>query len=536
MDRVVFKNWTVEKCIGEGAFGKVYKIYREEFGHRYEAALKVMDIPQSKAELDVIRNDCRTEEEVEQYFQSVVEDIVEEFTLMSKLKGNSNIVGYEDHDVVKKEDEFGWRVCIRMELLTGIYDYYREHKIMTTDIIQLGIDLCNALELCQKYKIIHRDIKPENIFISDVGTYKLGDFGVAREFEKTSGALSKKGTRHYMAPEVYKGLPYSANVDIYSLGIVLYRFLNNNRLPYLPAFPEPIKYSDKETAELLRMSGQPMQAPKGAGKELAAVVLKACAYLPTERYQSAKEMRIDLERILNKMQQLELRQGQTNTQSGNLCVENTAQVSRTQEEETEKISAKEMASSDLEETQTNCEIEMFLYKKKEEEAGWKTQIQELQVDTIAVEDKEKKSNRWAWLVGIISVLSLVVVGVVVSIGISGVLKQAEQTRRLDEALAGKTTISAGSIVASQEAEQVQTATPGVSPTQYEKTASPNPTERPTANPTKRPTTNPTDRPTANPTKRPTANPTRRPTSNPTKKPAKDEKGFKIENNDTFNDR
>ena len=293
-----FKDWTIEKSIGEGAFGKVYKIVRKEFGHTYEAALKVMEIPHSQAEVDTLLNEGFSEQEMDEYFRSMVEDIVDEFTLMSKLKGNSNIVSYEDHAVVRKEDGYGWRIYIRMELLTGLFAHAKNVDLTNKDVIQLGIDICKALEVCQKYHIIHRDIKPENIFISDVGTYKLGDFGIARELEKTSAGLSKKGTRSYMAPEVYKGMEYNSTVDLYSLGIVLYRFLNDNRLPFLPPTPKCIRYSDKEKADVMRMSGQPMPAPLHASPELANIILKACTYVPSERYASATEMREDLEKVL----------------------------------------------------------------------------------------------------------------------------------------------------------------------------------------------------------------------------------------------
>ena len=294
----VFKDWTVDKCVGEGAFGKVYRITREDFGHIYEAALKVIEVPQAQSEVDAVRNDGMSEQNVTEYFRSVVEDIVDEFALMSRLKGNSNIVSYEDHSVVPKKDGFGWDIYIRMELLTPLFTHIREHKMTVRDVIQLGIDICHALEVCQKYNIIHRDIKPENIFVSDIGTYKLGDFGIARQLEKTSSGLSKKGTFTYMAPEVYKGLEYNSTVDIYSLGIVLYRFLNGNRSPFMPPAPQPIRYSDKERANIMRISGQRMPKPKNADGRLAEIVLKACAYNPSERYESAASMRQALEGIL----------------------------------------------------------------------------------------------------------------------------------------------------------------------------------------------------------------------------------------------
>lgn len=294
----VFRDWVIKQSVGEGAFGKVYRIEREDFGHVYQAAMKVIEIPQHQTEIESMKNEGMTLENVTEYFYSMVENIVEEFTLMSKLKGNSNIVSYEDHEVTEKEDSFGWTIKIRMELLTPLFDYIQGNDISKRDIIQLGIDICKALEVCGRYHIIHRDIKPENIFISDIGTFKLGDFGIARELEKTSSGLSKKGTKGYMAPEVYRGYRYNATADIYSLGIVLYRFLNNNRMPFMPPSPEKIKYSDQEQAFMMRYSGQDLPKPANADDRLAEIVCKACAYVPDDRYRTASDLRIALEELL----------------------------------------------------------------------------------------------------------------------------------------------------------------------------------------------------------------------------------------------
>ena len=217
---------------------------------------------------------------------------------MSKLKGNTNIVSYEDHAVIPNKDQIGWNIYIRMELLTPLFQYTKEHPLSVRDVIQLGIDMCKAIEICQKYNIIHRDIKPENIFVSDMGNYKLGDFGISRQMEKTALEFSKKGTYSYMAPEVYKGKKYNSTVDIYSLGIVLYRFLNNNRLPFLPPYPQKIRYSDRNKALIMRTSGEEIPKPCNAEGRLAEIVLKACAYDPKERYESARDMRKALESIL----------------------------------------------------------------------------------------------------------------------------------------------------------------------------------------------------------------------------------------------
>ena len=294
----IFNSWYIKALLGEGSFGKVFEIERQDFGVTYKAALKAITIPQSQSEIKSVMSDGMDEASATSYFRQVVEDIVSEFVLMSKLKGNSNIVSYEDHIVVEHKEGIGWDILIRMELLTSLIDHIHKEKLSRKDVIKLGIDLCKALELCQKYNIVHRDIKPENIFISQNGDYKLGDFGIARTLEKTSGALSKKGTYVYMAPEIYRDDEYGSNVDIYSLGIVMYRLLNENRTPFLPAYPAPITHKDREAAIKKRISGAILPKPVNADGRLAEIVLKACAYNPKDRYFSPMEMREELEAIL----------------------------------------------------------------------------------------------------------------------------------------------------------------------------------------------------------------------------------------------
>lgn len=294
----IFGAWKITRLIGEGSFGKVFEIEREDFGVTYKAALKAITVPASEAELRDVMADGMDEEGARQYYSSFVQELVREFALMSRLKGNSNIVSYENHTVIEHKDGIGWDILIQMELLTPLNEYTRTHTITRQDIIKLGIDMCKALELCQKYNVIHRDIKPDNMFVSENGDFKLGDFGIARTVEKTTSGLSKKGTYTYMAPEVYKGEAYGSTVDIYSLGVVLYRLLNENRTPFLPAYPAPITHSDRENALAKRFSGAPMPFPVHGDGRLGEIVLRACAYEPGKRYSVPLRMREDLEAIL----------------------------------------------------------------------------------------------------------------------------------------------------------------------------------------------------------------------------------------------
>ena len=295
---IVFDKWKICRELGQGSYGTVYEIQREDFGGVYKAALKVITVPQSRTELQSVLDEGMTPPQAKQYFYSVVEDIGRECAIMSRLKGTGNIVSYEDHAVLRHPDGIGWDILIRMELLHPLLPYVYQHPMARRDIIRLGIDICKALELCQRYNIIHRDIKPENIFISDNGDYKLGDFGIARTIERTSSGLSKKGTYSYMAPEVYAGKEYGFSVDTYSLGLVLYRMLNKNRGPFLPQPPEAITFSSREQALARRMSGEALPRPFYGEGRLGEIVLKACAFDPKDRYSSPQQLRQELETIL----------------------------------------------------------------------------------------------------------------------------------------------------------------------------------------------------------------------------------------------
>jgi len=297
---IIFDSWIVDSLIGEGSFGRVYKVSRKEFNKTYHAAIKIINIPNDKTELKQAFNDGMSEKEVRDYFRTVTEDFVNEVEMMYKFKGVTNIVNFDDHKVIEKEDEIGFEIIIKMELLTPLDEYCANKSLSRNEIIKIGIDICKALEHCRKLNVIHRDIKPDNIFVSKLGDYKLGDFGVARMVEKTTSGMSKKGTYLYMAPEIYNNKPYNASVDLYSLGIVLYRLLNNNRTPFLPDYPEAITYSAKEKAQEQRMKGDKIPKPANAKDGLGEAILKACAYNPKQRYTNAKEFRDELQKHIKK--------------------------------------------------------------------------------------------------------------------------------------------------------------------------------------------------------------------------------------------
>lgn len=290
----VWPEWHESALLGEGSFGKVFKAEREEFGEKFYSAIKVLSVPRSSQDIIQERKQGMNDYEIHEYFKSVVQDLVNEIVLMENLKGASNIVNIDDYRIIERNDEIGWDIFIRMELLTPFDELLNSPDYTYMDVLKMGVDICTALEMCEYNNIVHRDIKPDNIFISKYGEYKLGDFGISRQLDKTQANMSRKGTLNFMAPEVYKGESYGSSVDTYSLGLVMYKLLNNNRLPFITSDTQNLSFNDRQEAFEKRIKGERLPTIYGISQSLNYILQKACAYNPSDRYQSAGDLKNDL--------------------------------------------------------------------------------------------------------------------------------------------------------------------------------------------------------------------------------------------------
>lgn len=287
----IWPEWQIEKVLGRGSFGIVYQAIRQDTNIVSRSAIKVISIPQDSNEVDSLRSEGLTVDDSRTYYRGIVDDFVNEIQVMESFKGTEHIVSVEDYKVIEKSDDIGWDIYIRMELLTPFNTYLINNTLTEEQVVQLGVDMCDALEKCNQRNIIHRDIKPENIFINDFGAFKLGDFGIARKMENMTTCMSQKGTFNYMAPEVFRGETYDARADIYSLGIVLYRLLNDNHLPGLNTSQQLLDANERKSALERRLSGESLPAPCKASEGMANIILKACSYDASTRFNSASEMK-----------------------------------------------------------------------------------------------------------------------------------------------------------------------------------------------------------------------------------------------------
>jgi beta-lactam-binding protein with PASTA domain/tRNA A-37 threonylcarbamoyl transferase component Bud32 len=189
---------------------------------------------------------------------------------------------------------------IVMELVEGptLRDVLREgRKILPERALELAQGVLEALSYSHKAGIVHRDIKPANVMLTPNGGVKVMDFGIARAVADTSATMTQTaaviGTAQYLSPEQARGETVDARSDLYSTGCLLYELLAG-RPPFVGDSPVSVAYQHVREAPV-----PPSQLDPEITPEIDAVVLKALAKDPDDRYQSAAEMKADIARLLS---------------------------------------------------------------------------------------------------------------------------------------------------------------------------------------------------------------------------------------------
>ena len=166
-------------------------------------------------------------------------------------------------------------------------------RIMPERSIEIAEAVCDALSVAHAHGIIHRDIKPANVMITSKGDVKVTDFGIARVIsgaDTLAQTAAVLGTASYLSPEQAQSQPVDQRSDIYSLGVALYEMVTG-RPPF--SGDSPVMVASKH---VLEQPTPPSKLNADVSPELEAVIMKAMAKNPDNRYQDADEMRADLER------------------------------------------------------------------------------------------------------------------------------------------------------------------------------------------------------------------------------------------------
>ncbi|MBA2739750.1 MAG: Stk1 family PASTA domain-containing Ser/Thr kinase [Nocardioidaceae bacterium] len=169
-------------------------------------------------------------------------------------------------------------------------------KILPERALEITADVLSALDYSHRAGIVHRDIKPANVMLTPTGRVKVMDFGIARAIADSSSTMTATaavvGTAQYLSPEQARGEQVDARSDIYSTGCLLFELLTG-RPPFVGDSPVSVAYQHVREEPALASSLDPE-----VSAEIDAIVDKALAKKTSDRYQSAAQMRADIERAL----------------------------------------------------------------------------------------------------------------------------------------------------------------------------------------------------------------------------------------------
>ncbi|MBC7821516.1 MAG: serine/threonine protein kinase [Planctomycetaceae bacterium] len=263
----------IEKKLGVGGMGIVYKATYTKNGA--DVALKVLP-------LVLTAN------------KKLVERFDREMAILKKLKHPRIVQFYGG-------GEQDGQHFYAMEFINGgtLAELLHEQgRLPWQQVIEFGVQICEALEHAHEHGIVHRDLKPANLFLGQDGKLRLGDFGIARDSDATAltASGSTVGTQAYMAPEQITGkLPISNKTDLYALGCVLFEMLTG-RVPFKGAASMEVllKHINEPPAKIRT---EVMDCPVF----LEQVVLQLLEKSPDKRPHDALMVQVALEEVLERV-------------------------------------------------------------------------------------------------------------------------------------------------------------------------------------------------------------------------------------------
>jgi tetratricopeptide (TPR) repeat protein len=290
--------YTLEKALGRGGMGSVFLAARSDGAYRGQVALK---LPHPHLMLGQSRARFRRERDI-----------------LAALQ-HPNIARFLDAGIADGDDlPAGGQPYLALEWVEGlpITDACRERRLPLEGRLALAAQVADAVHYAHGRLVVHRDIKPSNVLVAADGRVRLLDFGIAKLLAEDdpsgsgtqlTGAGESVATPDYAAPEQLLLGPITVATDVYAIGILLFELLTGRRPPSLTARPGFPRLGPDDAAPLASRSLQPGHAATVGGMDekslaraltgdLDAILAKALAIDPAERYPSAEALAADLER------------------------------------------------------------------------------------------------------------------------------------------------------------------------------------------------------------------------------------------------
>ena len=251
-----------------------YPAIREETAEKY--IVKVISIPASfvQTEALLLTGAFGDSAAVHKYYGELADGTVREANVLSELSQLEGFLGYEQVQVAEKDEGDGFEIYLLSPYRQSMESVMEKEVLTHLAIVNMGLDLCNALAACRRAGYVCADLKPSNIFRDEKAGFCIGDLGFVALADLKYASLPSKYCSSYTAPEVRDPLAeLNTTMDIYSLGLVLYAAYNGGQMPLTEdGFADP------------------SPAPLYADYEMAEIILKACASDPAQRWQEPAQL------------------------------------------------------------------------------------------------------------------------------------------------------------------------------------------------------------------------------------------------------
>lgn len=287
--------WEIDEQIGQGTYSKVYRAHKTEGGTTVYAAIKHISLSGDPRDLVGLHSDgsLPTPEEAAAHYERIRQMLLHMIEVNIGEKGHPNIVRYEECCSFPHAGGPGYDVFIRMELLRPLSQIMRERPITEGEVRAMGANICSALGFSTRAML--GDIEPSNIYANEIGTYKLGNFGITYILRTLHYKAAPADATEFAAPEMVRGAKKSPSTDMYALGLVMFRLMNEGRPPFVQLPPVGVSAAEAALANERRLAGEPIPAPAHASRELAAIISRACSPNVRGRFSEPIEMQLALE-------------------------------------------------------------------------------------------------------------------------------------------------------------------------------------------------------------------------------------------------
>ena len=239
--------------------------------HKY--IVKIISLPSSETQLNalLLTGALKDDADARNYFEGRTRELTREIDILQQLSRQEGFLPYDGYQVAADEEAVGFDVYILSKYKRSLERQFTKKPVTHLEALNLGLDMCAALTACRRSGYLFINLKPNNIYVTENGEYKISDFGFVSLKSLKYATIPEHYIGSYTPPELQDAFcTLNDTIDVYALGMILYRIYNGGILP--------------------EITEDPLAAPAYADDEMSEIILKACAKAPEDRWQDPAQM------------------------------------------------------------------------------------------------------------------------------------------------------------------------------------------------------------------------------------------------------